>query len=756
MKQTRYYSINATVQPIARPEQPVDVIVPVYKGLDDTRRCLTSVLAAHCTTSWRLVIINDASPEPEITTWLRRFAVTDQRITLLENEQNLGFVGTVNRGMSQSSDHDVVLLNSDAEVANDWLDRMQSAACGDQNVATVTPFSNNATICSYPDFCQDNDLPDGWDLADLDAVFARTNPGQVIDVPTGVGFCMYIRRAALQQIGLFNTEDFGKGYGEENDFCMNAAKAGWRNLHTLDTFVRHYGAVSFGDSQAPRLQAAMETMRRLHPHYDRDVQRFIREDPAWKARAAVDIARLQTDQCPVVLAVLHNRGGGTERHVNEIAAQLAPRVRFLTLKPQGDQRLCLQLLASQIHLRWRFDLPDDQSALVDVLQQFDVCHIHYHHLAGHDDFVRRLPATLGVSYDFTAHDYYTICPRISLTDTQGHYCGETGAGECRRCLCDSRAVDGSPTEGWREANKRFMQQARYVIAPSYDVLARLRNMAPGAHFKWVPHTDIGPSQHWPEPAPVKLEKERPLKVAVIGAMSAIKGFNVLEKTALAAHKNKAPIEFHLIGYGWRALVKRARTKLIVHGAYQENDLCQQLGQLQPDIVWFPAQCPETYSYTLSACLQNGWPVVAPDIGAFAERLAGRPWTWICPWRRGPEQWLAFFNDIRTRHFAIGEGPVPLQTSVSFDDQATTPDFNRESPDWYADDYLHSLPKQRVCNLSSQTLMAYLLPPEHTAVAGTKGRLLKLLLRLRNMRLLLPLARRVPIHWQTRLKSWLYG
>lgn len=41
-----------------------------------------------------------------------------------------------------------------------------------------------------------------------------------------------------------------------------------------------------------------------------------------------------------------------------------------------------------------------------------------------------------------------------------------------------------------------------------------------------------------------------------------------------------------------------------------------------DLIWFPAQWPETYSYTLSACLLGGWPVVAPDLGAFAEKVKG--------------------------------------------------------------------------------------------------------------------------------------
>jgi hypothetical protein len=147
----------------ARPVVPtvdtVDVIIPVYRGLADTQRCVEAVLTSQCRTPWRLVVINDASPEPEVTEWLRSVSRRDNRILLLENKENLGFVGTVNRGMALPDRHDALLLNSDTEVANDWLDRLRRAAYSDAKIASVTPFSNNATICSYPRFCEDNELP---------------------------------------------------------------------------------------------------------------------------------------------------------------------------------------------------------------------------------------------------------------------------------------------------------------------------------------------------------------------------------------------------------------------------------------------------------------------------------------------------------------------------------------------------------------------------------------------------------------------
>ena len=152
----------------------VDVIVPVYRGLEETRRCLGTVLATVDPGWARVVVINDGSPEPEITAYLRELAASHTELVLLENEENLGFVATVNRGMQYDAQRDVLLLNSDVEVANDWLRRMREAAYQNGKVASVTPFSNNATICSFPDFCRENDLLFGLSVAE--ALWTTVSP----------------------------------------------------------------------------------------------------------------------------------------------------------------------------------------------------------------------------------------------------------------------------------------------------------------------------------------------------------------------------------------------------------------------------------------------------------------------------------------------------------------------------------------------------------------------------------------------------
>jgi GT2 family glycosyltransferase/glycosyltransferase involved in cell wall biosynthesis len=740
------------VQP--RPNFPVDIIVPVYRGLSDTQRCLESVLSAKCDTSWRLIVINDQSPEPEVTAWLRTFANRDARIVLVENSENMGFVATVNRGMAMSTDNDVVLLNSDTEVANDWLDRLRRAAYSTSRVASVTPFSNNATICSYPGFCQANELPAGSDTASLDNLFASYLAGQTIEVPTGVGFCMYVARGSLQEVGLFDEDSFGKGYGEENDFCIRAQNAGWKNLHALDIFVRHAGGVSFGDSKSDRELQAMDTLRRLHPRYEPQVHAFVQQDPAALARFTVDLARIVGQRRPVVLNVIHNRDGGTLRHVRDLAAFLGDRAVFLNLTPVSGG-VTVKLTGEHETFALYFALPHDQAAMLAALRALRVVHIHFHHLLGHSPEIVKLPQQLCVTHDFTAHDYYSFCPQISLTDHTDRYCGEKGLDQCRQCLKRGPAPNGETIQVWRARHAPLLNRARYIIAPSIDTAQRLSNFVPGANLQVVPHSDIAakPPAHG-EPVVRPPGVDRPLRVVVLGALSKIKGADLLDAVAQLAAKHNAPVEFHLLGYAYRNLKTLPKARLTVHGPYEDKDLHQMLAWLSPDVVWFPALWPETYSYTLSASLESCLPIVAPNIGAFSERLHARPWTWQLDWAMPAKDVLDFFVGIRLQHFLTGMGPSPFAGQV-------LPSSETSRALHYRGNYVDELQLSEPINPNEVIkIRDQLIPHRPTQGYGpsrptsVKSYSVNVIKRLRANPLLSPLAKLVPLHIQRRVKSWL--
>ena len=267
--------------------QTVDIVIPVYRGEAETRACVESVLGSRVRSPHEVIVLDDASPEARLRPWLAELG-GQGRITLIVHPRNRGFVGTVNEGMALHPDRDVVLLNSDTEVAPGWLDRLAACAASDPAIGTVTPFSNNATILSYPRTLEPNALPEGETTASLDAAFAHANRGESLEVPTAVGFCMYITRRCLGKVGSFDEERYGAGYGEEVDFCMRAARAGFRNVAATDVFVRHVGEVSFGNTGTERRQRAQAIVDELYPEFQPRVRDFIARDPLAPYRARVD------------------------------------------------------------------------------------------------------------------------------------------------------------------------------------------------------------------------------------------------------------------------------------------------------------------------------------------------------------------------------------------------------------------------------------------------------------------------------------
>ncbi len=611
------------------------VIIPVYKGYEETLACLYSVLTAPTDIPFSLTVINDASPDAALVAMLEKLQ-QHGLFDLITHEHNQGFVRTVNEGMARHESHDVLLLNADTQVYDFWLERLVAALERDERTASVTPFSNNAELCSYPVPFYGKTRELGVSYAELDRLAAQANAGLSDELPTAVGFCMLMQRAAIEQIGRFDEDIFGRGYGEENDWCLRTAGAGWRHVLAADVFVRHAGSVSFAAHKRRELRRSLYKLNQRHPHYRELVRRFRDEDPLKPHRQRLDVARLLSlRQQQAFLMISHNAGGGTEKHIRDLTERLAREgvtAYRLSPDPEHAAQLCLWHEAMPDCPNLIFDLDEEYDTLRDVLTQLGIHHLHIHHLLGFPQrmlfILERLRDDLAVGYDVTLHDYYFACPSINLLYDKGYFEGEPSTEQCAAWTRRHPTAAGrTPLWLWQHLHGQLLHAARRVIAPSGDTAERIQRFFPDIDVFVQPHpqhTVQGPSLYLPH------SPNTPVSVALIGHLNDHKGAKLLVQMAQDTKQRDLPIHFHLFGESERAGALKRTGCVTLHGAYQEDTLHEALNQTRCHAAFFPSLWPETYSYTLSIALAFRLFPVCFDLGAPAERLRRAEWGRILP------------------------------------------------------------------------------------------------------------------------------
>ncbi|WP_060481601.1 glycosyltransferase family 2 protein [Pseudomonas sp. NBRC 111119] len=394
---------------------PVDVLIPVYNGLEETLECINSALDARKLnrTPHRLVVIEDKTPVPALAKALKVLAAKG-KITLINNAVNLGFIRTMNRAMALSPNKDVVWLNADTRVHGAWLDRLREVAYSDERIASVTPFTNNGELMSFPRSQICHEMPSAKAQAELDEL-ARQVASPPVEIETGCGFCLYIKRAALDKVGYLDEVHLARGYGEETDWCLRARSHGWRHMGAPNVFVAHQGGISFGAEKVLRVAMNNATLRKRYPDASARYKAFCLRDPIKPARQTLQQARLEH----LARKPASQRNAcwqtGTD-HTLRIHDGSMPEADFSLSFHQSSHSTWVLLTAplSPLPLSLEFDVPNDLARLVECLRNLPIQAIVYEHLARCPVGLCDLPAMLDIPYSIQCRD-------DRLLDQQGDY-----------------------------------------------------------------------------------------------------------------------------------------------------------------------------------------------------------------------------------------------------------------------------------------------------------------------------------------------
>ena len=621
--------------PPARPV-PVDVVIPIHRGLAETLACIDSVLPT-LPRGARLIAVDDASPDPALRAALDALA-RRRRITLIRLPENRGFPGAANAGIAAAPARDVVLLNSDTLVPPGWLDRLRAAAYAAPGIGTVTPFTNDGTILSYPDPAGGNPAPDLPATIATDALAQKANGPAPIDIPVGVGFCLYIRRACLDMTGPLREDLFAQGYGEENDLCLRARHHGWRNVAAPNVFVAHVGATSFGPARQHLVRRNAAILARLHPGYDALVAAHVAADPLHPARRRMDALRWATTRAHTgsVLLLTHAGGGGVDRVVQDRATAIAATgQRPILLKPwrspanEPGLRISTPSHAtpSQATPNLAYRLPAELDALLRLLRATRPTRIELHHTLGHDPAIAGLVAGLRIPLTSIVHDYARFCPRIALVGTERRYCGEPDIPGCEACIADlgSLLEDDPPVRTLLARSATELARATSIVAPSADAAARIRRHFPGIAPEVEPWED---DSRLPPLTPAPPAST--LRIVVPGAIGVEKGFEVLLACARDARARNLPISFTVVGFTADDERLMAAGPVHVTGEYAETEATALIREQRAHLALIPSVWPETWCFALSRAWEAGLPTAVFDLGAQAERVRSTGRGWIFP------------------------------------------------------------------------------------------------------------------------------
>lgn len=603
--------------------EPVDIIIPVYNGYEYLSALFSSVTRTEL--PCRFIIIDDCSPDDRVLPVLEAFrAANSDRCTLIRNKHNRGFVGSVNAGLALAKGH-AILVNTDVELPNHWLERLIAPIEADSKIASVTPITNSGTICSFPKFLENNELPLGLNVEEVDSFLRNTAP-YYTEVPTGVGFCMAMSKHAIQAVGTLDEKTFGKGYCEENDWCQRAIELGYTNVIAENLFVYHKHGGSFLSEEKQRLNDEhMHLLLEKHPSYLKDVAQFCEDNPLEGFRNNM-FARMFFSQLTghSTLMVTHLLGGG--------AAQFYERRKSRLLQEGGNViTLFFSPVDSLYHVvasspenktALQYSAQDVSSALAPLYQ---VDSIEINEVASYPKIqeilhgIEDLKVTSSASLTTYIHDYLPLCPSLNLLTPNNAYCAlPTNANACSACYrshCFHRSSFPETIGLYRKTWHSVLSSSDQVICFSESsriLLERIYGELNNLYVK--PHETIHLAQ-----VDRSTYAHNGIRVGILGNLTLHKGSKIVQELLDAAGTvEDLNISFIQLGINSDNIEHPLFTSV---NEYAREDLPKLVSNLEIDVFLLPSIWPETFSFTCSEIIDMELPIACFDLGAPAERVS---------------------------------------------------------------------------------------------------------------------------------------
>jgi len=619
------------------------VIVPVFNGFEHIVKLRESM----GTRRYDLLIIDDCSTDQKVSEFLLDWS-TEAAVKLIRNKSNVGYTRSVNLGI-KAIKNDFILLNSDTQVSGDWTMRLLDCLHKNPKTAAVSPFSNSATIFSWP---TSHENPISKRYAEIDAAASRIRVNENLTAPTINGFCVAIKYKAWEEVGEFDEATFGIGYGEENDWSIRARKLGYEVQLAPNVYVSHFHGGSFNaEVKKSRLSQSATDLNEKYPNYKKDVIQHVKNDPWTKIRQSIEVSIALKPAQEVLIYLSHGIGGGASVWLyQEIKTSLKNQKTCVVLLPGNGDLVNATIHYSLEQQEREVNITNiPRNEFKSMLTFVEITEIIVSNLVNWRDpfnFIERIKNLAPLT--FVMHDYYSICPSYNLLDHNKVFCAiPEDLNVCNGCLKKNSLIQKELRShsilDWRSNFKKLFEDSGTKVkffsrdtlkwtGKAFDMnLVKYEIDKPNyIDFEVIKSSDCNHV------------KTKTWNIAFIGHLSLAKGAELAAKIVERSLVEFPRLEFHMIG---EFKGKRPKTTNIkFHGAYDRSNLTSIISRLQIDIVIIPSIWPETYNIITDEVVSSGTRVIVSPLGAMQERFNENPFVHVSP-ELSTEGFLKTLNTI---------------------------------------------------------------------------------------------------------------
>lgn len=610
------------------------VIIPVYNGVEHLKKLIECLLNDN-DDKYKIIFVDDCSTDVKVKELIDQFMCCRQNVEYYRNASNKGFSFSVNYGASKECT-DFIILNTDTSPVSGWTQSMLHLIRENYgSIASVTPFSNSATIFSFPVVNEDNtEFSNHYSPSIVNDAASKVKVDESnILAPTGVGFCMAINRKAWDQLGGFDEKTFGKGYGEEVDWCRRAINNGWKNVIAPNVFVAHYHGGSFTPHEKQvLLKKNQVTLEKRWPTFAQSVLQHMDMNPWEDYRIALIVLVLLQNK--PVLIFDHSLGGGANLYAEQKIKELlssGKTVAYLTFHPYWGYRLLLQDAFFRINL-----MVANVKTIFSGQYEFSEFIINsFVHWTSFDldtwgpnvssNFLKELFDTIvvyskrySVQIIFLLHDYYCICPSYNLLNSELLYCGiPDDEKKCNNCLkkCDVTFSHKLQfISQWRETWNIILNSSAVIeVFSTYSQKLFLKTYPQCVNKILLnPHKPLCPLLPIDYAIPTDV-----INIACVGTFNHAKGACKINALYNYIEKNNINARIYVIG----DFLIKPDGDFYVHGKYKIFELPYILKKLNISAAFVPSIWPETFNYISSELIQLGLPTVCFDYGAQRDKVS---------------------------------------------------------------------------------------------------------------------------------------